>query len=178
MGLFRRRRHPGGDDALEPIAGVSLERYADLCARMAGVGDDEAAFRRIAAEQGVEAADWDAARAGWNARMHDPGTAGAVALAYMPLYQAALARHGGPPATATLDEYVEMSALISTDVGRPASFEAMYAAFGIDAPRWSQISTHWVDRLRTDPRLGAEYGERVRARVRQLDAEWRRGRPD
>lgn len=183
MGLFgfgRKKDDGGAANALAPISGVTLETYADLCARMARVGDDPDTFARIAEENGVARADWEAARDGWTARMSDPATAGTVAMAYMPLYQAALAVHGGPVATASLDDYIEMSAMINTDLtgadARPTDFEPMYARFGIDPPAWSQISTHWVDTLRADPALYAQYAERTRARVTELDAEHLRRR--
>ena len=159
--------------ALDPIAGISLERYAELCAKMKDCGGDMEVCARIAAENGVERSSWEAAMQGWNARMQDPSTAGQVALAYMPLYQKALATYGGPPATASYEDYIEMSAMINTDVGRPTDFDAMYARFGIDAPKWSQISTHWVDRLIKDPQLGSDYGQKVRARVKELDEAYK-----
>src|ERR1041384_1190919 len=163
--------------SLDPIAGISLERYAELCAKMKDCGGDLEVCARIAAENGVVRADWEAAMNGWNARMQDPATAGQVALAYMPLYQAALATYGGPVATASYEDYIEMSALINTDMRgpscRPTDFDAMYAKFGIDAPKWSQISTYWVDRLTKDPQLGADYGQKVRARVKELDDSYR-----
>jgi len=155
--------------ALDPIAGISLERFAELCVKMKDCGGDLEVCAQIAAENGVDRASWEAAMNGWNARMHDPATAGQVALAYMPLYQAALAQYGGPVATASYEDYIEMSALINTDVQRPTDFDAMYARFGIDAPKWSQISTHWVDRLTKDPQLGSDYAQKVRARVKELD---------
>ncbi|MBS1796680.1 MAG: hypothetical protein JSS81_22810 [Acidobacteria bacterium] len=162
-------------DALAPIAGVSLEKYAELCAKMANTPNDDAAFAAVAEQNGVSRADWTAARAGWNARMEDTATAGTVALAYMPLYQAALTKYGGERATATFEEYIEMSAMINTDLrgenARSKDFDAMYARFGINPQKWSQISTDWVDRLTKDPPLGAEFGEKCRARIKQLDEE-------
>ena len=164
-------------DALEPIAGISLERFAELCVKMKDCGGDLEVCARIAAENGVDRASWEAAMNGWSARMQDPQNAGQVALAYMPIYQAALAKYGGPVATASLEDYIEMSALINTDmqgaVRRPCDFDSMYAKFGIDVQKWSQISTHWVDRLTKDPQLGAEYGRKVRARVKELDDSYR-----
>lgn len=179
MGLFRRRGSGtpnAAAHALQPVAGVTVERYAELCAIMARANGDLEECARIAADEGLDRATWQQAMEGWNARMSDPATAGAVAMAYMPVYQETLARVGGPPATATLDEYIEMSAMINTDVGRPVDLDAMYARFGIDAPRWSQISTHWVGRLTSDPGLAARYGERTRARVAELDADWQAAR--
>jgi hypothetical protein len=163
-------------EALTPIAGVSLEQYAELCARMARIPEDDDAYAAIAADQGVDRAAWEAARSGWNARMEDPATAGQVALAYMPLYQAALAEHGGEAATASFDDYIEMSAMINTDTTepdrRPTDLEAMYERFGITAVDWSQISTHWVGRLTTETDLAQEFARRSRERVQALDEEF------
>lgn len=163
-------------NALEPIAGVTLEKYAELCAKMANTPNDDEAFIAVAEANGVSRDAWTAARTGWNARMENVETAATVAMAYMPLYQAALAKYGGPVATATLDEYIEMSAMINSDMqgesARPKDFDAMYAKFSIDPPKWSQISTHWVDKLTKDPGLATQYGEKVRARVKELDAEY------
>jgi hypothetical protein len=163
--------------ALDPIAGISLERFAELCVKMKDCGGDLEVCARIAAENGVDRASWEAAMNGWSARMQDPSNAGQVALAYMPLYQSALATYGGPVATASYEDYIEMSAMINTDMQgasrRPTDFDAMYARFGIDAPKWSQISTHWVGRLTKDPQFGAEYGQKVRGRVKELDDAYR-----
>lgn len=162
--------------AMDPIAGISLEYYAELCVKMKDCGGDLEVCARIAEENGVDRASWEAAMNGWNSRMADPATAGQVAIAYMPIYQAALAKFGGPVATATLDEYIEMSAMINTDTQgprkRPTDFDAMYARFGIDVHKWSQISTYWVDKLTKDPALGSDYGTKVRARVKELDEQF------
>ena len=94
----------------------------------------------------------------------------------MPLYQAALSTYGGPRATATFDEYLEMLAMINTDLKegdvRPVPFEPMYARFGIDAPKWSQISTDWIEALNRDPELGATFGDAFVARIKELDELW------
>lgn len=162
--------------ALEPIEGISLEHYAELCAKMANCGGDLEVCVKIAAENGVDRQKWEAAMNGWNARMYDPATAAQVALAYMPLYQAALTTYGGPRASATEDEYLEMLAMINTDlrddIKRPVPFEPMYERFGIDAPKWSQISTDWVDKLGKDPVLAKAFGERFVARIKELDLEY------
>jgi len=162
--------------ALTPIAGISLERYAELAAKMANCDGDLGRCTDVAEQEGVDRNTWDAAMSGWNARMHDPTTAAEVALAYMPLYQAALTAHGGPRASATLDDYIEMLAMINTDLKegdvRPVPFEPMYERFRINAPKWSQISTDWVARLGADPTLGANFGDRFVARIKELDTYW------
>ena len=165
-----------GGDALAPIAGVSLEKYAELCAKMANTPNDDEAFAAVAEENGVSRADWEAARAGWNARMEDTATAGTVALAYMPLYQAALSKYGGERATATLEEYIEMSAMINSDLkgenARPKDLDVMYAKFNINPQKWSQISTDWVDKLTKDPMLAKDYADRCKIRIKELDNEF------
>jgi hypothetical protein len=47
----------------------------------------------------------------------------------------------------------------------------MYERFGIDAPKWSQISTDWVERLGNDPQLGKEFGDKFVARIKELDTQ-------
>jgi hypothetical protein len=154
-------------DPLSPIAGISLEKYAELAAKMKDTGGDLEKCAAIAQENGVARADWEAAMNGWNARMYDTATAGTVALAYMPLYQEALTKFGGPPATATLEEYVGMSAMINC---RDKSLDKMYAAYGIDAVKWSQISTYWVGKIIADPQFGAQYKEMVDKEISRLEA--------
>ena len=162
--------------ALEPIAGISLERYAELAAKMADCGGDLEVCARIAGENGVDRPTWQAAMDGWNARMNDPATAGEVALAYMPIYQHALSIYGGERATATYEEYLEMSCMINTDLKegdvRPVPFEPMYARYGINPPKWSQISTDWVENLDRDPELAARFGDEGAARITELDQLW------
>ncbi|MDP9341751.1 MAG: hypothetical protein M3Q23_06540 [Actinomycetota bacterium] len=95
--------------------------------------------------------------------MSDPATAGAVATAFMPLYQAALASLG-PARTATFEEYARMSAMVQTGV----RFETMYAEFGMTGADWSQISTAWVEKLAADSALAARFGEAVAAERTRL----------
>jgi hypothetical protein len=183
MKLFRRTKNltpatetPTEDDALVPIEGVSMALFAELCARMARVEDDPDTFARIAARQGVSRPAWEAARAGWTARLENPATARHIVVPYMAIYQAALAQYGGPAASATYEQYIEMSAMINTSTKephkRPNELEPMYAAFGITVIDWSQISSYWVDRIRADTQLAADFARRMKARMDELDAEF------
>jgi hypothetical protein len=155
-------------DPLSPIAGISLEKYAELAAKMKDTGGDLEKCADIAADNGVDRQTWEAAMNGWNARMYDTATAGAVAIAYMPLYQDALKKFGGPPAEATLDEYVMMTAMINSG---DKSLDKMYARFNIDAVKWSQISTHWTGKIIADPQFGAEFEKMVKAEMDKINAE-------
>jgi len=53
----------------EPIAGVSLELYAEISKSLATVNYDQTRAPEMAAAKGVGGADWQAALDGWNARM-------------------------------------------------------------------------------------------------------------
>ena len=153
-------------DPLEPINGISLERYAELAAKMKDCGGDLEVCARIAEENGVDRPTWEAAMSGWNARMYDPQTAGTVAIAYMPLYQEALKTYGGPPAEATLEEYVQMTAMINCG---DKSLDKMYARFNIDPVKWSQISTHWVDKIIADPEFGVQFKSMCDEEIARLE---------
>lgn len=69
---------------LEPIAGVTLERYAEVSRGLAAHGYDVAKAPQVAAGFGISAEDWAAAQDGWNARMAaSPAVGRAFNDAYM-----------------------------------------------------------------------------------------------
>lgn len=122
-----------------PINGISLERYADLGAAVADVMDDKAQVAEIIAAEGVAASDWEAAKSGWTARMQDMALMGRVATAYMPLYQAALAKRKGGQASASYEDFVAVSAAIKV-----FGYEAALAACKVKASDWTEIGGHWT----------------------------------
>lgn len=56
-------------EALAPIAGVTLETYAQVSKGIAAYGYDTTKLVDVAAGLGVSAADWAAAQEGWGARI-------------------------------------------------------------------------------------------------------------
>lgn len=130
------------EPCFQPINGISLERYADLGAATADVLDDQAKLAEVLASEGVGATDWDAAKKGWTARMQDMALMGRVATAYMPLYQAALARRKGGQATASYDDFVAVSAAIKV-----FGYEPALAACKVKASDWTEVSTHWTSTM-------------------------------
>lgn len=142
-------------DPFAPINGISLERYAELGAIVSDHVNDQAKVRELVVKEGVRAEDWDAAVAGWTARMQDMRLMGAVAMRYMPLYQAALQRRaasgqGRAAPEATFDDYVAMSG-----AAKAMGIENMWRHYGIDSPTWTQIAMTWNQRIPTDPRYMA-----------------------
>ena len=57
------------DPDFAPINNVSIELYAEISRSFAEVNYDQTKGPELAARKGVAAADWEAAMAGWNARM-------------------------------------------------------------------------------------------------------------
>lgn len=58
----------GGPD-FEPVAGVSIEQYAEVSKGVADAGGDQSKAVEIAAAKGISADNWQAAIDGWNQRM-------------------------------------------------------------------------------------------------------------
>ncbi len=153
-------------DPYAPIAGISLERYAELGADITGVSDKEE-IARIVESKGVARADWDAAVSGWTARMQDMSLMGQVATAYMPLYQAALARKqassGQAKPTVTFEEYVGMAGAAAA-----IGYEGMLGYYKIDGATWTLIAGDWNSKIPTSPQY-MSYGmlvEQESARIR------------
>ncbi len=68
----------------EPIAGVSIELYADISRGLAEYGYDQAKAPEIAASKGVSAESWERAMTGWNERIKaDPAVAKRFNQLYM-----------------------------------------------------------------------------------------------
>jgi hypothetical protein len=158
---------------LSAIAGVTLQKYAELVVKTRPAGHDRDACAAIAAGEGLDRKSWEAAMAGWGARLDADKPPGDLTAAYLRYYREAISRFGRAPASATFDAYVEMSAMIRTETDgarkRPTDVETMCAAFGIDAEKWAQISRYWVTKLMHDGALFVAYSDRVRARVQEMD---------
>ena len=70
-GMAAMQPAPGAiaEGELEPIAGVSLQKYVEISKGLSEVGYDQSKSHEVAASRGVSAEDWDAAVAGWNERI-------------------------------------------------------------------------------------------------------------
>jgi hypothetical protein len=69
--------------AFEPIAGVSLELYAEISREAAARPGDLGHAALVAAGKGIPAESWQQAIDGWNARMHNPAVAQRFNALYM-----------------------------------------------------------------------------------------------
>ena len=148
-------------DPFAPINGISLERYAELASDVSEISDPGKQAEAVALK-GVSSVDWEAAKAGWTARMQDMSLMGQVASRFMPLYQAALARKSPAPQV-SYEDYVAMC-------GCPPvmGIEAMLAHYKLTMAQWTQIAGHWNQVIPTSPQY-MQHGmlvEQEAARIR------------
>lgn len=149
-------------DPYAPINGISLERYAELSADCSDTQDPNQQAE-IVAKKGVSRADWEAAKAGWTARMADMSLMGQVASRFMPLYNAELAKKSGGAPSVSFDDYVAMGG-----AAKILGYEGMLAHYRVTPAQWAQIGMHWNSVIPTNPQY-MQYGmlvENEAARIR------------
>jgi hypothetical protein len=151
-------------DPFAPINGISLELYADIGAEISDFVSDTERVAKAVEARGIGRANWEAAVAGWTARMQDMSLMGRVAMAYMPLYQAALARKG-PVATASYEDYVSMSAVLKV-----VGFERMCATYGVSQSQWTQIAGAWNNTIATEYQRFASHASLVEGEAQRIRA--------
>jgi hypothetical protein len=133
-------------DPLAPIAGLSLDRYADLSADVAVAHGDPLKIGEALGKAGVPAADWERAHAGWSARLADPVHGLPVAGQFEARYHAALDRLLGPPPDVPPEDFAAMlgEALLG---GLPV----MGQRRGVSPLAWSRISYRHRSALAAEP---------------------------
>lgn len=143
-------------DPYAPIQGISLERYAELSALVSDFYQDAERCAQTVAAQGVSRHDWEAAKAGWTARMQDPALMGQVATQYMSLYNAALAKKSPMAVMPSWEDYVSISGCAKA-WGLPRALEH----YAIDMNRWTQIAMHWNGQMAANMPAYSSWGPRV-----------------
>lgn len=131
-------------DPWSPIAGISLERYAELSAELDGITRPDEQAKKVG-EFGVARADWEAAVKGWTERMQDMSLMGQVATRFMPLYNAALAKKKGT-ASLSFEDWCAVSAAIQV-----FGYEAAMNHHKLSMGDWTTISAHWQNEMSRDP---------------------------
>jgi hypothetical protein len=161
---------------MDAINGVTLEKYAELCALMADTGTDTARQTAIAEENGVKSADWEAAKAGFTAKMSDPADMGKTALAFMPLMQAAQTRMRGGKEPCTLETYAKVHAEMANrkdpaDSSKKIDYMVVLAENGFTQPKWLECESYWTPVVVNDPtkpELGVRFNQEKAARFAEL----------
>ncbi len=81
---------------MKTIGGISLEKYAELCAKMNDVLRDTEACIKIAEEEGYKRENWEKAHEGWQERITDPADMGKTASRFDPFWRGEIARLKDP----------------------------------------------------------------------------------
>jgi hypothetical protein len=157
---------------------ISLEQYANLCVAMSDTAGDESKEFAIAAEQGVSAEDWKAAKTGYTTQMTDPADMGRTAMAFMPLYQAALDRKRGGGEPCTLEQYTKIHTHMAyrkdpADSSKKIDYNIILAEHGFAHQSWLESESYWTPRVAsdTDPKFNAEQAARFRQLAQQYSDE-------
>jgi len=162
-------------DFLEPVNGVSLEQYAKLCALMTDTNpEDTDKHAKIAAENGVNKDDWEAAKTEWTKRMQDPSCAMEIQKVFMPAYSQAQADARGGAEPCTLEDYTRIKAEMALKkdpaTGEKIDFNKVLEENGYTLTKWGEMETYWVGRVGdpNDPRVGQNFNEEDAAKFREL----------
>lgn len=149
---------------------MTIEQYADLCALMKDTAGDLTKEAAIAAENNVSLDDWNAAKPHFTALMSDPADMGKTAMAFMPLYQAALDKMAGGKEPCTLELYCKIHAEIGlrkdpNDSTKKIDYNAVLAEHGISHPSWLEYNSYWTPRVasETDPKFDMELHKKFAA---------------
>ena len=150
---------------MDTINGVTLEKYAELCALMSETGTDEAKQISIADANGVKADDWKAAKDGFTKKMMDPSDMGKTAMAFMPLMQAAQAKARGVKEPCTIEMYAKVHAEMAfrkdpNDPNKKIDYMVVVQENGFTQGQWLECENYWTPVVTSDAKLPAEMQQR------------------
>lgn len=151
----------------DPIGGVTLETYAELCALMGATGGDVEQEHALAAEHGVSPEAWKEAKEGFTARMSDPADMGKTAMAFMPVYQATQEKMRGGGEPASLETYTKVHAEMAfgkDENGEKIDYNRVLAEHGFTHQSWLEVEGYWTPRVGApdQPKFDPEMSERFK----------------
>jgi hypothetical protein len=152
---------------LAPVGGVSVEQWARGSVALGSLPQNatpQMVGERLAAV-GLDKATYDAANAGWQAKMQRD-TTGAIAQKFAEAFAAAQGQAGGwtqgtgaaGGEPCTFDRYCEIMAAMAcwSEQGHDVNAK-LQQVFGINAMEYSRYSSHWGVKMATDMNLMNEY---------------------
>jgi hypothetical protein len=149
---------------MNDVAGITLERYAELCAEVSDFPNDPNAQAEIVEKLGVPRSTWEAAQQGWTQRMQDMADMGQTATRFSPMYQAALAAKKGS-VEASYDDWVTLNAAV-----RAYGMEQGLAKYEVSMAAWTQIAGTWNTRMGANMMQYASFHPTVDAEAQRLRA--------
>jgi len=154
---------------LAPVDGVSVDQWAGAAATLMSLGG-EATPQQVAealAKFGLDKAKYDAANAGWQAKMQGD-TTGAIATKYGEAFTQASAGAGVAGAAqaasgqepVSFEKYVEVMAAQSAWAEQGLDIQAqLKQTFGIEIGTYSAWAAYWSPKMATDIALSTKYSE-------------------
>jgi len=119
---------------------------------MSDCGEDDEACVRIAEAKEVGRSDWESAKKGWSELMANPSDMGKTALAFMPLYKAALESKNGSGEPCSLEEYARIHSQISfrkdpDDKSKQINFEVVLKENNLTVNKWGEYNSYWTPKV-------------------------------
>ena len=157
---------------LAPVHGVSVDQWAQISAGLSrlGAGTTDGDVDRFVRQYGIDRATWDAANAGWQAKMQSD-TSFVIATKYGEAFSGATGAAtgagagGGEPCP--FERWVEIMTAQTVWAEQGHDVNAMIQSqFGILTADFGQYSQYWSPKIATDIALVRRQGE--------LEAHYRR----
>ncbi len=159
-----------GTEVMAPIAGISLELYAQMNAQMSQGKD----FQTLLKEKGIEMVSWEKASAEWLERMRTDTTF-AVSTEYSKYFMAAGQGQFGATAKeaanvqsgnattksdapVSLEKYAEISAAMNAAAGQGNDAMQVLASYGLNAADWGTVGIYWSNKMMGDATVGTTFG--------------------
>lgn len=142
---------------LEPIEGVTMEKYAELCAH-AAAGLSQADYQRMLAQSGLDQAKFDRVSKAWIERM-SRDTDSVINNVYAKAFAATKTsgQGGAPrldPATVSFEKFCEIMGAQTAWSTQGKDVNAMIKqVFDMTALDWSNVSSYWSPKMMTDMSL-------------------------
>ncbi|MEZ4295359.1 MAG: hypothetical protein R3B70_10320 [Polyangiaceae bacterium] len=133
-------------DPLAPIAGLTIDRYAELSAEVAAARGDSLKVGEVLEKAGLPSDDWQRAHAGWSARLADPVLGLPLGARFEERYHEKLDDLLGPPPDVPPEDFAAMLGE-ALALGLPGMGETR----GVSPLVWSRISYNSRKILATDP---------------------------
>jgi hypothetical protein len=139
---------------MDSISGISLDQYAGLLVQMSDCGEDADACASIAESNGFSRADWESAKSGFTTKMSDPSDMGKTAIAFMPLYQAALDKKNNGKEPCSLEQYAFVHAEMAfrkdpADNTKKIDFKIVLNENNVTENQYNEWNSYWTPLVTT-----------------------------
>jgi hypothetical protein len=143
----------GKEIIMDAIEGVTIEKYAELCALMADTGQDTAKQEAIAQANGLSPTVWNAAKDGFTKLMMDPKDMGKTAMAFMKAMQEAQAKARGGAEPCSLETFAKVHAEMAfrrdaKDSSKKIDFNIVLQENGFAHHKWLEMENYWTPIVR------------------------------